>query len=194
VPRAADVDRIDQIDQIVQLTLRRSPTCGRTKAVSVDGPAGSGKTTLAAELADAFDARGLDAAVLHMDDFYEGWAGLQPGLEPRLISQVFEPLADERPGRWQRYDWHAEAFDGWIDLPVVDVLVLEGCGSGARAYDPYRTTLVWVEADRSTRIARGIERDGEQILPLWLTWMDREEAHFRLNGTRGRADVVLRTG
>ena len=183
----------EDVDQIVQLTLRRPATCGRTKVVSVDGPAGSGKTTLAAALADALGALGLDMAVLHMDDFYEGWAGLQPDLEPRLVGQVFEPLSDERTARWQRYDWHAEAFDGWIDLPVVDVLVLEGCGSGARLYDPYRTTLVWIEADRATRIARGIERDGEQVLPLWLSWMDREEAHFRLNGTRGRADVALRT-
>jgi energy-coupling factor transporter ATP-binding protein EcfA2 len=193
VPSTEDVDEIDTIDQIVQLTLRRSATCGHTKVVSVDGPAGSGKTTLAAALADALGERGLDVAVLHMDDFYEGWAGLQPDLEPRLVGQVFEPLSHERLGHWQRYDWAAEAFDGWIDLPAVDVLVLEGCGSGARAYDPFRTTLVWVEADRATRIARGVERDGEQVLPRWLSWMDREENHFRLNGTRGRADMALRT-
>jgi uridine kinase len=187
------VPSLEDVDQIAQLTLRRPATCGHTKVISVDGPAGSGKTTLAAALTDALGARDLEAAVLHMDDFYQGWAGLQPGLEPRLVGQVFEPLSAERPARWQRYDWQAEAFDGWVDLPAVDVLVLEGCGSGARAYDSYRTVLVWVEADRETRIARGIERDGEQVLPLWLSWMDREEAHFRLNGTRGRADLALRT-
>ena len=85
-------------------------------------------------------------------------------------------------------------FDGWIDLPAVDVLVLEGCGSGAQAYDRYRTALIWVQAARETRIARGIERDGEQVLPNWLAWMEREDAHFRLNTTRERADVLLETG
>ena len=192
MPSAADVD------QVVEQTLQRSPTRGRTRVVPADGPAGSGKTTLAAALAEGFSARGLEVAVLHMDDLYEGWEALRPDLEPRLVervvSQVLEPVGDGRPGRWQRYDWLAHDFDGWIDLPVVDVLVLEGCGSGARAYDVYRTTLVWIEADRETRIRRGIERDGEQVLPHWLAWMDREDAHFRLNATRERADVVLHTG
>ncbi|HSS67831.1 MAG TPA: 4-amino-4-deoxy-L-arabinose transferase [Nocardioidaceae bacterium] len=182
------------VDQIVELTVDRPARCGLTKVVSIDGPAGSGKTTLSALLAGAVGARGLSVAELHMDDFYDDWDGLGPDLEPRLLTQVFEPLADEQSGRWQRYDWHATAFDGWVDLPVVDVLVLEGCGSGAQAYDRYRGALVWVEADRETRVARGIERDGEQVLPQWLAWMEREEAHFRLNATRERADVVVATG
>jgi uridine kinase len=191
VPAADD---LEDIDAIVATTARRAPTCGRCRVVSVDGPAGSGKTTLGGALRDAFEHLGHAVEVLHMDDFYEGWEGLQPDLEPRLLGQVFEPLADDRPARWQRYDWHASEFDGWIDLDPPDVLVIEGCGSGARAYDPYRTVLVWVEAARETRIARGVERDGEQVLPRWLAWMDREAEHFRLNATRERADISLQTG
>jgi chloramphenicol 3-O-phosphotransferase len=186
VPPAADVDAI------VALALSRAATCGRTRVVCVDGPAGSGKTTVAAIAQDAFAAAGSEAAVLHMDDFYEGWEGLRADLEPRIVGQVFEPLADERAGRWQRYDWHAGAFDGWVDLAVTDVLVLEGCGSGALAYDAYRTALVWVEATSETRLARGMERDGEQMRGHWLAWMEREERHFQLNRTRERADIALR--
>jgi uridine kinase len=190
VPCASDVD------QIVAMTLRRAPTCGRTRIVSVDGPAGSGKTTLAGALAGAFALPGDDVETvetLHMDDLYEGWGGLRPDLESRLARQVLEPLSDERPARWQRYDWSAGRFDSWVHLPVCDVLVLEGCGSGARAYDPYRTTLVWVEAQRDTRLARGLERDGEQARPNWLAWMELEETHFLVNGTRERADLAIRT-
>jgi uridine kinase len=181
------------IDRIVADSLASEPTCGRTLVVAVDGPAGSGKTTLAATVARAFAARDVVVSVLHMDDFYAGWDGLGPELEPRLVGQVFEPLSGERPGRWQRYDWNAGAFGTWIDLPVPDVVVLEGCGAGARAYDRYRTLLVWVEAARETRIARGVDRDGEQVLPHWLAWMAREDEHFRLNRTRARADVRLQT-
>jgi uridine kinase len=106
---------------------------------------------------------------------------------------VFGPLARGRPARWQRYDWASGQFAEWHAIPVADVLVVEGCGSGARAYDPYRALLVWVEADREARLTRGVERDGEQVLPYWLAWMDREDAHFRINQTRDQADVVLRT-
>jgi uridine kinase len=194
VPTAAELDEKGEIDQIVAITTACEPAQGRTRVVSVDGPAGSGKTTLAGGVGDALAARGVDVGVLHMDDFYEGWEGLRPDLEPRLIRQVLEPMAQGQPARWQRYDWAAARFGEWLDQPVPDVLVLEGCGSGARAYDPYRCVLVWVEADRDTRIARGIERDGEQVLPHWLAWMDLEQEHFRLNATRERADVVIRTG
>jgi uridine kinase len=190
VPSASDVDAI------VAMTLRRAPMCGRTRIVSVDGPAGSGKTTLAGALRTAFAAFGDDVTTvetLHMDDLYEGWEGLRPDLEPRLVAQVLEPLSDEDPARWQRFDWAAGSFDGWVDLSVPDVLVLEGCGSGARAYDRYRTTLVWVEAVRDTRLARGMERDGEQARPHWLAWMELEETHFTVNGTRERADAAIRT-
>jgi uridine kinase len=190
VPSACDVD------EIVAMTLRRAATCGRTRIVSVDGPAGSGKTTLARALAAAFAASGDDVTTvetLHMDDLYEGWEGLRPELEPRLVRQVLKPLSAECSARWQRYDWRAARFDGWVDLPVCDVLVIEGCGSGARAYDPYRTTLVWVEAGRDTRLARGIDRDGEQARPHWLAWMELEQSHFLINATRERADVAIRT-
>lgn len=177
-------------DEIAAAALRRAPRLGSCRLVSVDGPAGSGKTTLAAALAERLGLLGARVEVLHMDDFYEGWDGLSADLEPRLLGQVIEPLAAGRPGRWQRYDWHLGRFDDWHDLPVADVLVLEGCGSGARAYSPWRSLLVWVEAAPATRLARGIARDGPDVEPAWRAWMRREDAHFAAEGTRGRADLA----
>jgi hypothetical protein len=72
--------------------------------------------------------------------------------------------------------------------------VLEGCGSGARDYAAFTTLLVWVEADQEERIRRGVARDGEQVLPKWLAWMESEERHFAAHGTRDRADVRVSTG
>jgi uridine kinase len=189
VPASADL-----IDAIVARVTAGSAEAGRTRLVSIDGPAGSGKTSLAEKVAESLALAGLDVAVLHMDDFYEGWDGLRPELEPRLVDQVLDPLAHERAARWQRYDWGAERFGEWVDLPVCDVVVLEGCGSGARAYDAYRTLLVWLEAGRDLRIERGIARDGEGVREHWMAWMETEQRHFDLNETRERADVLMRTG
>jgi uridine kinase len=197
VPTAAD--EID-VAAIVELALQRPASCGRTRVVCVDGPAGSGKTTLAGRLDGAFrhlrdvTERSPEIATLHMDDLYEDWEGLGPDLEPRLLAQVLIPLAAQRPGRWQQYDWHAGGFGPWRDLPVPDVLVIEGCGSGAQAYDAFRALLVWVEAEPAVRMARGVDRDGEQVIPQWIAWTEREDAHFRVNETRRRADVRIRTG
>lgn len=164
---------------------------GPVRLVCVDGPAGSGKTTTAGRVATRLVARGATAAVLHLDDLYAGWRGLEGSLWPRLSAQVLEPLRRGRPGRYQRFDWPLDRFDDWVDVPVPDVLVLEGCGSARRAADAVATLRVWVEAPRDLRLRRGLERDGDAARAHWLTWMSDEDAHFAREATRGRADVRL---
>ncbi len=166
---------------------------GRTRLVAVDGPAGSGKTTLAASLDSEGQARGLDIAVVHLDDMYAGWATDFDELSTRVLSQLLTPLLHGTTASWQRYDWDAGRFDGWEPVAPPDVLVLDGCGSGALALAAYTSLLVWVEAPPEVRIERGVARDGEQVLPHWLAWMDHEREHFATNGTRERADVRLPT-
>ncbi len=181
------------LHEVVGLVESGPPSLGGTRLVCVDGPAGSGKTTLAGALAGSLSRRGWSTAVLHMDDFYEGWAGLRVDLEPRLLRQVFEPLARGESTWWQRYDWDAGRFANWIFLEPPEVLLVEGCGSGARAYATYRAVLVWVEAARDTRMERGLLRDGRQAETNWRAWMDLEEAHFARNSTRECADVTVST-
>ncbi|MCB7137837.1 uridine kinase family protein [Cellulosimicrobium marinum] len=156
-----------------------------TRLVVVDGPAGSGKTTLAARLGEA-----LPAQVLHMDDLYEGWRGLEPAWS-RLEEWVLGPLAAGRPGRYQRFDWDADAFAEWHDVPVAPFLVVEGCGSARREADDVAVLRVWVEAPDDLRLRRGLERDGEAQRDHWLAWMAAEREHFARHRTRERADVRL---
>jgi uridine kinase len=198
-PDPAEVSRASAEAELSQLAaglLRRPPTLGRSRLVAVDGPAGSGKTTLAAQLCDRLGGDGITAAVLHLDDLYRGWAGLEfmDDLRTRLIDQVLRPLAANLPGRWQRYDWSAGRFAEWHDLPPADVLIVEGCASGARAFSCYLTLLVWVEAEPETRISRGVARDGERLRARWLAWMESEARHFADDQTRQRSDVRLSTG
>jgi len=171
--------------------LAARPRLGPVRVVCVDGPAGSGKTTTADALRDRATARGVDAVVVHMDDLYDGWTGLEGSLWPRLSAQVLEPLRRGRPGRFQRYDWLAGAFADWVDVPVPGLLVLEGCGSARRAADAVAVLRVWVEAPRDVRLRRGLERDGVAAREHWLRWMDDEAAHFARERTRERADVHL---
>jgi uridine kinase len=189
---------VERVDDIVDLVLSRKPTCGSTRVLAVDGPAGSGKTTLGGRIRDELTSLGHSAVLVHMDDLYAGWAALEgsrsDNLAHRLVGQILAPLARHEPAHWQRFDWHADRFDEWESFDPPTVLVVEGCGSGARDYDAYSTVLVWVEADRDERIRRGVARDGEQVLERWLAWMDSEEAHFARHDTRERADLRLTTG
>jgi uridine kinase len=168
------------------------PRLGLVRLVAVDGPAGSGKTTLAGLLAEGARAAGLDAATVHLDDLYEGWTGLD-GVWERLDRWVLRPLAQGRPGRYRRYDWSSGAWAEWHDVPLPEVLVVEGCGAAQRAVDDHAVLRVWLEAGADARLARGLARDGEGHREDWLSWMVAEEAHFAREHTRDRADVRYTT-
>ncbi|MEL7976275.1 uridine kinase [Isoptericola sp. F-RaC21] len=157
----------------------------RTRLVVVDGPAGSGKTTLAGQLGAA-----LPAQVVHMDDLYEGWSGLAEGIE-RLHRQVLGPLARGEDGRYQRYDWERGRYAEWHDVPRAPYLVVEGCGAGDPRVDAVCALLVWVEGDDALRLTRGLARDGEDAREHWKAWMAAERALYSAHRTARRADVRL---
>lgn len=169
--------------------LAAPPRCGATRLVCVDGPSGSGKTELAHRLAAALaGAAGAAPALLHMDDLYPGWDGLEASV-PLLHDGVVAPLAAGRRARHRRWDWARGAFAEERDLGRPPLLVVEGVGSGARAVAGYAVLLVWIEAPRAVRFARGIARDGEAYRPHWERWARQEDAHFAAEGTRGRAGL-----
>jgi uridine kinase len=163
------------------------PTLGAGRLVCVDGPAGSGKTTLASAIAELVP----DSQVVHCDELLQGWRGL-PGLAA-TVEALLRPLAAGAAGTWRRWDWTA---DGWAehhDVRPGGLLVLEGVGCWSPGIADLVGLLVWVEAESQARLARGIARDGEDMRPYWVQWrLDEDELFARL-GTRARADLVVDT-
>jgi uridine kinase len=176
------------LDDLASRLVAAPPRLGRTRLVCVDGPAGSGKTTLAEALHGALD----DAAVVRMDDLYRGWGTDFDEVHDRVEEQLVAPLREGRPARYQRYDWEAGRFDEWLDVAPPAVLLLEGVGSGSTRLDSALSLLVWIEVERPERIRRGVERDGAGVLPQWLAWMEQEESEHARQRTRERADLLLR--
>jgi uridine kinase len=172
--------------RVLDVAAHRSPTLGTGRLVCLDGPAGSGKTTLAAALAHQSGAH-----VVHTDELLEGWGGL-PGLAG-AVGRLLRPLAEGRPGTWTRWDWHADAWAETHEVAPVPLLVVEGTGSWSPLVADLVTVLVWVEAPSDVRLTRGIERDGEAMRPEWERWRLEEDALHRRFGTRGRADVLVET-
>ena len=155
--------------------------------VGIGGRGGSGKSTLARSIPGA--------QVVGTDEF---WDGSEFDLG-RLDEEVIRTLLAGGTARFHGFDWaagrpHAEER---CVLPQ-GIVVIEGvCALHRRFRDAY-DVRIWVDAPYEVRLARGIERDGDEARRIWeQRWMPSEEryiarddpipsAHLRLDGS-GRA-------
>ena len=168
----------------------RAPAgCGQTRLVCIDGPAGSGKTTLAGALAQALGG----APVVHMDDLYQGWTQQLGGpLSERVDGWLLRSWERGSEGRYRRFDWARERFaETWVPVPAAPVVILEGCASAARGIRDRASLVIWVEAPADVRLARGLDRDGVALEGHWRSWQAREAAHFAADRTRESAHVII---
>ncbi len=179
-------------DAVVRRLRAGPPTLGTGRLLCVDGPSGSGKTTLARHVVRRWRDTGQETVrVLHMDDLYPGWDGLEEGVE-MLAGHVLAPLSRGATGRYRRWSWVRGRPAGWVEVAPVDLLVVEGCGAGAAC--PARTgVLVWLDAPAPLRLARGLARDGDGARERLERWHRAEAAHFARDRTRERADLRLET-
>jgi uridine kinase len=163
-------------DQILELIDSGAPT----PIILVDGRTGSGKTTFAAALQNLLFQKGESAPrVIHMDDLYEGWDGLQAGVD-YLIRQILSPLSRREGASWQEYDWAAGERSGlWREFRGGTPLIIEGVGSLSRIAAEQADVTVWLEADQAVRqariAARNAEGDGDGS---WFAMWTAQEADF----------------
>ena len=174
--------------ELSALIAERQPACGTTTVIALDGPSGSGKTSLANGLAEA-----TDADVLHLDDVYPGWHGLE-ATPPLVRAGVLDRIAADEIGEVSRWDWEADRSGPVLRVPPTPLLILDGVGSGASTIRPYLSLLLWVEAPLAVRRHRALTRDGGVYEPFWEVWAEQERRHFAVEQTRIHADVIVDTG
>ncbi|WP_436521464.1 dephospho-CoA kinase [Actinoplanes sp. HUAS TT8] len=171
------------VERVVDWARGREPSAGARRVLAVEGRSGSGKTSLARAVADR-----LGAPLIHMDDLYAGWDGLDTAVA-NLRAWVLEPLAAGRPASWRRWDWAAHEYAEEHPVPDADWLVVEGVGSGATVLRPYVSGIVFLRSDPGLRKRRALARDGETYAPHWERWAAHEDA-FYANGNV-TADLVV---
>ncbi len=177
--------------EIAELTARIAelpPLAGPTRVIAVDGPAGSGKTTLAAQLGERLDG----ALVLNTDQLYPGWDGLAEGAE-RLVDDVLRPLSEGAAAAVRPWDWLSDSEGERRSLPACETLIVDGAGCGSRAAAPFLSMIIWLDGDPELRQQRALDRDGEMFAPHWERWARQERQLFELEQTRERADLIILT-
>ena len=169
-----------------------------TPIILIDGRAASGKSSLAADLKNAL-FKELEQAprLIHMDDLYPGWEGLQLG-SFYLNQQVLQPLSAGKTAHWQLWDWQKaergradEPGNGWREFAGGTPLIVEGCGALSRVSSELAHLRVWIEAPKELRHARWIERDGEKFNDYWHIWAAQEDELYQQEKSKQLADLVV---
>ena len=68
---------------------------------------------------------------------------------------------------------------------------MEGVSSSRSEFCHLLNFLIYIETVQELRLKRGIERDGEEILPLWQEWMAEEDEYVLRDQPQKYADLVL---
>jgi len=163
------------------------PSAGRVTIVAVDGRSGSGKTTLADRLGVL-----LPAPVLHLEEMYPGWTGLSAGIRVARAG-IVDRFAANLDAEWRSWDWHAARPGPTHTQVQVPIVVLEGCGAGAREIANGVAALLWLEVDADERRARIRSRGGwQEYEQHFTTWADQEDELFERDRPFERADAIIR--
>jgi uridine kinase len=179
-------------DQVLELIESGTPT----PIVLIDGRTGSGKTTFAALLQNRLFQKGESAPrVIHMDDVYEGWDGLQTGVD-YLIRQILSPLSRREGASWQEYDWAAgERAGTWREFRGGTPLIIEGVGSLSRIAAEQADITIWLEADQEVRQDRIRQRKaaGDGDASWFAMWSAQEADFYAREKSDEIADRVIET-
>jgi uridine kinase len=158
--------------------------------IAIDGPAGAGKTTLAANISMALSPH-HSIQIFHMDDLYDGWEfALGDGLTRTLKELVSAHKANE-PYRYRKYNWAENSFGDVQELESTNLLIFEGVGSGQMAIRDRLSALIWVEISPEAGLARVLHRDGDGIEAQMREWLIAQSEHFRINSTQEESEFIL---
>ncbi|MCE5172836.1 AAA family ATPase [Paenibacillus profundus] len=180
-------------------SIDKIPKKQSTLLIGIDGCGGSGKSTLARKLKEECS----DVTIVHMDDFYLPSALIQntpPTNKPvgadfdwkRVLSQVLEPISQDKEGHYQRYDWETDSLAEWHTVPIGGIVIIEGVYSIRKELANKYDFTIWVDCLREIRLARGVERDGEAAHDMWeKNWMIAEDIYMEEHKPIERADLVV---
>lgn len=108
----------------------------------------------------------------------------------RLRDQVLLPLKENRPGRYQRYDWAEGALAEWHTVSATGAVIVEGVYTLRLELTDLYDFKVWIECPREIRLARGLARDGEEARAVWeQDWMPKEDRYVETHRPGERADL-----
>ena len=182
------MSQVCNLSDLVQNVNSSSKKCGQTKIVVIDGPAGSGKTTLAKSLSVLLK----NCPIIHMDEIYEGWENaLSPKTSQDLVEWIINPLLEDKSIEYIKYDWHLEQRIEKVVINNPQVMIIEGVGASVSEISKHACLKLWIEVNEETGINRVLTRDGLQIQEQMKKWQSQESKFFIENNSKENSDIWI---
>ena len=180
--------QVSNLSDLVDKVNESSKKCGQTKIIVIDGPAGSGKTTLAKSLSGLLE----NCPIIHMDEIYDGWENaLSPKTSQDLVEWIINPLLESRSIEFVKYDWYLEKRIEKVVINLPKVLIIEGVGSSSFEISKHVSLKLWIEVNKETGINRVLTRDGQQIQEQMKKWQSQESKFFIENNSKENSDIWI---
>ncbi len=177
--------------------LKLAAACeSRPCVIALDGPAASGKTTMAEQLQAI-----LGADVIHMDDFFLplplrtperlAEAGGNVHYE-RFREEVLPCLRQPEGFSYTRFDCSVMDYNGERTVGGAPYRIVEGSYSHHPVFGDYADVTVFSHISTEEQMARILRRNGPVMAQRFRdVWVPMEEAYFAAHGIRDQADVCV---
>ena len=158
--------------------------------LAIDGPAGAGKTTLAAKLAAEYSVNST-VRTIHMDELYNGWNDALGKSLTDALQGIIAAYVSGVEHTIKIFNWHRMKFDHEELIVPTDYLILEGVGAAQKVVRDAGAITYWLDIDAETGLKRVLARDGAHIEKEMRQWQIQQAIHFDVDQTRENCEFKL---
>ncbi len=158
--------------------------------LAIDGPAGAGKTTLAAKLEAEYSVNST-VCTIHMDDLYNGWDDALGISLTDTLEAITAAYISGIEHTIKIFNWQLMKFDREEVIVPTDYLILEGVGAAQAVVRNAGAVTYWLDIDAETGLKRVLARDGAHIEKEMSQWQIQQSVHFAKDQTRENCEFKL---
>lgn len=169
-----------------------------TVVVAIDGMCGAGKSTLAEELKDEFDAE-----VIPMDAFFlpeelrseERYQEVGGNVHyERFLEEVILPLKKQEEIKYHVFDCKTMEYKNVVHVPKNKLYIIEGTYSMRSEFRSAYNLTIFMECSSAQQQERILNRTSKSKLEEFnKKWIPLEELYFRGNEIKCACDAVIST-
>ena len=157
---------------------------------AIDGPAGAGKTTYAAQL-EAELSVNATVKTIHMDDLYNGWDNALSNALSEILDRISTAHLAGRECVIKKFNWSTMQFDNEEIITPTNFLIIEGVGAAQQIVRESGAITYWLDIDPEIGLQRVLARDGAHIEVQMRQWQIDQDKHFARDETRENCEFKL---